>query len=287
MALFAVPPDSQFIQPKLLDGRWLQPGDSNALVANIDLSANEPDIAVGETVQLRVNGRAADWEVVGIVTPQLVGAGEPRPENPIAYVPYAYFATENRLADHVNRLNVAAEDNSASAQTALTRRLSNQFSERGIHLRNSDTNAHTRILAENLTMPVLLLLISMAFLFALVGGLSLMGTMSLNVLERTQEIGVIRSIGATGAVIMQIVVIEGVFVGLISWLFSVLLAYPMGWLMSTAVGISFIKVPLTYQFAPLGIFLWLGVVIVLAAIASVLPARNASRLVVREALAYE
>jgi len=70
-------------------------------------------------------------------------------------------------------------------------------------------------------------------------------------------------------------------------LLAVLLAYPMGLLMSNAVGISFIKVPLTYDFAPVGIFLWLGIVIVLAAIASYLPARNASHLIVREALAYE
>lgn len=124
MTIFAVPPDSQFIQPKLLDGRWLQPGDNNALVANIDLSVNEPTISVGETVQVRVNGNAAEWQVVGIVTPQLVGAGEPRPENPIAYVPYAYFAAENRLSEHVNRLNIAAEDHSEAVQTALTRQIS-------------------------------------------------------------------------------------------------------------------------------------------------------------------
>jgi len=287
MTLFAVPANSQFLTPTLLNGRWLQPGDTNALVANIDFTTNEPTVQVGEMVRLRVNGKESDWEVVGIVTPQLVGAGEPRPENPIVYVPYKYFSDEQRLPGQANRLNVASLDTSATAQAALAHQITEHFHERGFHVRNTDTNAHTRVLAENLTMPVLLLLLSMAILFALVGGLSLMGTMSLNVMERTKEIGVIRSIGGTSGDIMQIVVVEGVFVGLISWLLAVLLAYPMGLLMSNAVGISFIKVPLTYDFAPVGIFLWLGIVIVLAAIASYLPARNASHLIVREALAYE
>ncbi len=287
VTMFAVPPDSQFLTPTLINGRWLTPDDTNALVANIDLTTNEPAIALGETVRMRVNGQEADWEVVGIVTPQLVGTGEPRPENPIVYVPYAYFAAENGLLGRVNRLNIQGTRSEPPAQTQLSRQVRDHLHDRGFHIQFTDTNAHTRAIAENLTMPVLLLLLSMALLFALVGGLSLLGTMSLNVLERTQEIGIIRSIGGTSRTIMQIVVVEGVFVGLISWLLAALLAYPLGWVMSTAVGISFIKVPLIYDFAPIGILLWLGIVTVIAVLASYLPARNASRLVVREALAYE
>lgn len=40
-------------------------------------------------------------------------------------------------------------------------------------------------------------------------------------------------------------------------------------------------------FTSQGVFIWLGVVIVLSFIASILPARNASRLTIREVLAYE
>ena len=40
-------------------------------------------------------------------------------------------------------------------------------------------------------------------------------------------------------------------------------------------------------FTPLGILLWLGVVIVLSIIASIIPARNAARLTINEVLAYE
>jgi putative ABC transport system permease protein len=127
----------------------------------------------------------------------------------------------------------------------------------------------------------------MAFLFAAAGGLSLMGTMSLNVLERTQEIGIMRAVGATSHIVRQVIIVEGVFVGLVSWLLATLLAYPLGKVMSIAVGLSFIKVPLTYDFAPSGILYWLIIVMVLSIIASYLPARNASRLKGRAVLAYE
>jgi putative ABC transport system permease protein len=40
-------------------------------------------------------------------------------------------------------------------------------------------------------------------------------------------------------------------------------------------------------FSPLGFLIWLGLVILLAVFASILPARSAARLTIREVLAYE
>ncbi|MCP5094951.1 MAG: ABC transporter permease [Chloroflexi bacterium] len=287
ITLFAIPQDSQFVEPTLLNGRWFSPDDKKEIVLNIDLAADAPDIALNDEITMRINGRESEWQVVGTVTTQMVGVGEPRPEIPIAYVAYDDFETAVGGHGMVNRVVVGTMAHTAVAQSTLSDQLDARLKANDIRIRTIDTHTKMRTQAENLTMPILLLLLSMAVLFAFVGGLSLAGTMSLNVLERTQEIGIIRAIGAPGRDIMQIVIIEGVFVGLLSWLLAALLAYPMGWMMSAAVGISFIKVPLIYAFAPLGILLWLALVILLAIIASYVPARNASKLIVREALAYE
>ncbi|MFL7794697.1 MAG: ABC transporter permease, partial [Anaerolineae bacterium] len=156
-----------------------------------------------------------------------------------------------------------------------------------LNLRSVETNAKIRTQVENLTNPLLLVLAAMAVLFAVVGGLSLTGAMSLNVLERTQEIGILRAVGAPNRIVMQIVIVEGVIVGLVSWLIASLLAFPLGKIMSVMLGISFIKVPLDYAFAPSGIGLWLIIVLMLSVFASYLPAHNATRIVVRKALSYE
>ena len=50
-------------------------------------------------------------------------------------------------------------------------------------------------------------MLGMAVMIAIVGGLGLMGTMSINVLERTREIGVMRAVGASNGDIQGIVIV--------------------------------------------------------------------------------
>ena len=127
----------------------------------------------------------------------------------------------------------------------------------------------------------------MAILLAVVGGLGLMGTMSINVLERTREIGVMRAVGASNGAIFRVVIVEGIVIGLLSWLLGAAIAFPVSKMLSSQVGVQLLGAPLSYSFSTGGTLIWLVVVISLSALASFLPARGATRLTVREVLAYE
>jgi putative ABC transport system permease protein len=127
----------------------------------------------------------------------------------------------------------------------------------------------------------------MAVLIAIVGGLGLMGTMSINVLERTREIGVMRAVGASNLDIQSIVIVEGLVVGLISWGISIVLSFPITNVLTFGVGMAVLTSPMPAVYGLSGIIVWLLVTVVLATIASALPARRASRLTVRDTLAYE
>ena len=127
----------------------------------------------------------------------------------------------------------------------------------------------------------------MALLIALVGGLGLMGTMGMNIMERIREIGVMRAIGASSLDIQIIVVLEGILIGLVSWFTGVLLSIPITFALNYGVGTSMFNTPLDFVFGSQGIFAWLVGVLLLASLSSLLPAWNASRLTIRELLAYE
>ena len=130
-------------------------------------------------------------------------------------------------------------------------------------------------------------LLMMAILISLVGGLGLMGTMSLNVLERTREIGVMRAIGASNGDIQAIVIVEGMVIGLISWIASIALSIPLTLALATGVGLAILTAPMPAVFSATGIVTWLVTIILIGGVASALPAHRASSLTVRDTLAYE
>jgi putative ABC transport system permease protein len=127
----------------------------------------------------------------------------------------------------------------------------------------------------------------MALLTAVVGSIGLTGTMGMNVMERTREIGVMRSIGAVDWQVIKSVLFEGVFIGLISFILGALLSFPITWMLSGIISVSIFETPIALAFSWQGFVIWLGLVLVLSAVASLLPARHAARLTIREVLAYE
>ena len=134
---------------------------------------------------------------------------------------------------------------------------------------------------------IITLLAIMAVIIALVGGVGLSGVLALNVLERRREIGVMRSIGASNWQVIRLYVGEGMLLGIVSWLIALPLSIPAAWFLATQ-GLSFaLQTQLVYRFTITGAVLWLLVIIVLALFASVLPARGAARVSVRESLAYQ
>src|SRR4029453_226493 len=79
-----------------------------------------------------------------------------------------------------------------------------------------------------------------AIMLALVGGLGLSGTMSTNVMERSREVGVMRAIGASDGGVQRIFMIEGLFIGLISWLIGTAVALPFTYMLNAMVGNAFL-----------------------------------------------
>jgi putative ABC transport system permease protein len=133
---------------------------------------------------------------------------------------------------------------------------------------------------------IITLLAAMAVIIALVGGVALSGVLSINVLERRREIGVMRAIGASSFQIFWLTIGEGLLLGWLSWLIALPLSIPAGLLLTFGLS-AIMHGELFYDFSVWGMFYWLGIVTVLAVVASLLPARGATRVSVRESLAYQ
>ncbi len=281
--MIAVPNDSRLIDPILLSGRWLLPGDQNAIVLNDQFQAQFPGLQIGDTLKLQIGDQDSEWVVVGFF--QLAG----KIGGLAAYINLDYLETlPGQVQGQATTFRVVAEGHPDSAAQkvlasqveALLEANNFQISDLSTGSRVNDSSAAGFAVLTNF-------LLVLAILTALVGSIGLTGTMSMNVMDRTREIGVMRSIGASDPILMSMVLAEGLVIGWLSWLIGALLAFPISRLMSDLVTQALFGVPSNYGFTITGFLLWLGLVSALAVLASAVPARSAARLTIREVLAYE
>ena len=277
--LMAPQVEAGLLTPAMLQGRWLQPQDDHAIVISTGILKDEPDLRVGGDLVLKLEGRNVTFHIVGLA----LGMGLA----PNLYAGYADVARITHSGAQTDYLMVVTGRSAVSAQAQDAAALEAHFKQNGLRVSSIQLMTEEGGKIQSGFSIVIVLALVMACLLAFVGGLGLMGTLSINVLERTREIGVMRAIGASDGAVARVFIVEGEVIGLISWLLGTLLAIPLSAAMSHEVGLAFLQSPLTNTFSTEGVWLWLVIVVVLAAGSSLWPARNAAQLTVRDALAYE
>ena len=274
--LYGVPPESKMTQPFIREGRWLQSGEEREIFLTANVFDVAPSIRVGDQIALKRGAYERLWRVVG-----RTGALGPQG--------FGKFEDVERMmgsSSAANMVVVKTEQHDLGFQTLVEGRLKERFHDLNMPITISRTGASLKQAAENQLNIVIMLLILMAILIGAVGGLGLASTMGLNVLERTREIGILRSLGAKTHVVRYMVIAEGELASLVSFLIAIPLSVPFSLGLGGTIGQQIILRPLDYTFSWMGMLIWLCVILVIALLASLLPADNAARLTIRETLAY-
>ncbi len=280
ISLLAPPAESALVKPILVEGRWLHPDDVRRITVSESILTEFPNLKAGDYLHLKVNGQEEDWQVVGVF--KFIGQ-----QGTIGYAPFEYISRMNNQSNRSYSYRVVTTHHDRTYQDMMADYLDSYLRDNGFKVRKAEAGlASLDTALESLDILVTFLLI-MALLTASVGSMGLTGTMSMNVLERTREIGIMRSIGAKDSVIMRTVIAEGVVIGLISFALALVLSVPFTYLLSTIISVTIFETPIKVVFTFMGYAIWIALVLVLSALASILPARNAARLTIREVLAYE
>jgi putative ABC transport system permease protein len=278
--IVAPPADSPLVKPILVSGRWIQPSDERKLTISESILPYYPNLKPGDFLPLKINSRTQQWQVVGIF--QFVGQ-----QGILAYAPLEYVSQVNDLVNQSTSFRIATVQHDRAYQNKMAETIDHYFRTNKFNVLQSQAGLASLDTASQSLDTLVTFLLIMALLTATVGSMGLAGTMGMNVLERTREIGIMRAIGAVDSIIMRTIIAEGMVIGLISFGLAIILSVPFTYLLSYIVSLAVFETPIKTVFTITGYLIWLALILVLSVVASILPARNAARLTIREVLAYE
>ncbi len=283
--LLGVPLPTQLFGYQMLAGRWLDEQDSFAIVLD-EVLADEVGVGVGDWVTLKFEEKQeSDWQVVGLSF--------------IPLIPNTAMAPRDVLLHDMGYIGrsqvvwIQIKETSYQGQIEVAKNIRDFYETNHIDVNPQrglfgmgDSTAETATTITSQLNFLYILLGVMSVVIAAVGSIALSGALSLSVMERTREIGVMRAIGASSWTIFRLFIGEGLILGWLSWLIALPLSIPAGRVMVSAVG-SALESELFYTFDMSGSIIWLVIITILSIIASWLPARGATRISVRESLAYQ
>jgi putative ABC transport system permease protein len=276
----AYPADTtMLVRPPLRQGRWLDPGETGVIVlSQVTLANTGLDAHPGDSVQLRIGGESTSWRIVGIVEERADGGG--------AYVTAEGMAQATDQPPRSNNLRIATDQHDETTRQTVADAVGRALADAGFDERSADSVARHEAATGGHLAPILIILLATALPMGLIGCIGLASTMSANVLERTREFGVMHAIGARPKAVRRVVVAEGVLVALVSCLVAALPALGLTAALGALLGDLFFNAPLPFRFSVLAAGIWTALVVLGAMLATEAAASRASRLTVREALAY-
>ena len=275
----AVPENAAFYKPDLMKGRWLQEGDTNAIVVSFEFLKQEPDYELGSSVSFRFGDDIRELQIVGIIYE--IGQSS---------IYMSQSGCELLVPEYAQRncINIVTRHTNGH-RSAQYNRISEHISKKGVSILQAVTKTDKqKILSGHFTTTLLAFLI-VAFLAVVVAGFGLATTMKVQVKERTREIGILKAIGANARQVSSIISAESIYTCLFSFIFCLLLSIPFSVLAIQIIGVSILEIPLTIS--PFSIaaslVIWFIFILIVGRLASRKAAKQAAGLTVKTAFVIE
>lgn len=272
-------PVSGGYRQQVLEGRWLAGNDTNAVVINESI-AQKTGLKVGDWISLHDDVNSGQWQIVGIARDY---------SNPTALgVMLAPLSEINAIrhypADFVDHLLITSTSSRQADINSLSKRIDDFLSQNGM---GAMVSTSAQQVANNQSAFLVLygMFYSVVAIVALVGAIGLFNSLAMGVVERRREIGILRSMGATGRKVAQVFLAEGIGLGVIGWLLAVLIGVPAAYGFVTL--LSNVLLHVTFVFNPMSLIVMFGFIVIVATVASVGPVFAASRVKIASTLRYE
>ncbi len=278
LAVMGPPPGTALVHFPVRAGRWLGDGDveGEGVVLNHSAAAQVPAVGIGDPVRLSVDGTKIAGRVVGVVEEVGAQAG--------VYVPQARLARAMGEPGDARLFRLSTEARDPEERARIVSTVEEELAANGAALQSVLPLAEHRTAVGDHVLVLVRTLVAMAVIFAFVGALGLASAMGTNVVERTREIAVMRTLGATPQRLARMLLGEALALAGLSFVLACALSIPLTWLVGMVVGKLGFLAPLPLVFAPGAALAWLALLVLVAVAATLVPARRAAALAIGEAV---
>jgi len=276
------------VTTELESGRYLQLGDSNAVVIGYSLAHNVFLQPITRNRPITIGGKT--FKVVGIFA-QSGGFGGT--DNAV-YMPAD--SARDVISETVGRnqftsitVKIADQNLADSVKADIEQKL---MMSRHVNSRTRDFTvtafASIQQQISSVTQAITMFLGAIAAVSLLVGAVGIANTMFMSVMERTRQIGLLKSLGATDSEVMKLFLIESGLFGVVGGLIGITLGILISVLISS-IGLQMMGPggAMTTVIPPTLIIFALAFSIIVGVLSGVAPARNAAKMNPVDALRFE
>jgi putative ABC transport system permease protein len=274
LLLCGYPVETRLLTLPLREGRWPAATEADAVVINRHVQEGAPGLRLGDQITVKFRERKTKVRVVGIV--EEIGT-------PVIYAAFPVFENITGLGDGSAILRVKTKGDrhdlvaGALEQALLDARLTPSLVNTKREFRAS-LEEHFAVVGGVMKM--------IALASALIGAITLIATVSLGVIERGREIGVIRAIGARPRAVIAIFLVEGGAVAFLSAILSIAGGIILARLLNGMAERQLLHVAVPLYVSRLGLGL-LSAGVLLVVLGVWLSVSRILQMSVRDALAYE
>jgi putative ABC transport system permease protein len=258
---------------ELSEGRFLRPGDRYKVVIGSGIANDtfDKDIHVGDSVMINLQ----QFQVIGVQKKSGGFEGDRNIRIPIDTAREIFSEPKEVTAIFMNvKDGYSVDDVAESAKRKLRKERNVKEGEEDFTVQ---TSAQTIATIKAILGVIQAVLVGIAAISLLVGGIGIMNTMYTSVVERTREIGIMKSVGARNSSILIIFLIESGLLGLLGGIIGVLAGLGLSKIAEVVAFRYGVESLQAYMGAPL-IIGALAFAFIIGSVSGTLPARQASML---------
>lgn len=276
MDLKLAPLKTELFVPEMMKGHWLS-GNPDEVVVNHVFISKYPQISIGSNLTLKIKDKIKTFRVAGIIRELFSGTA--------VYISKSNLAGLTRMSGKTNNLLLAFESRNQNPESFTKLEQWFQAGKYPVSFVFRKDQYKDRVIDHLVIITSMLIMVTV--LLIIVGGLGLITTMSINIMERIREMAILKAIGVTNKKLYGLTVKEGFLIGFMSWLIALILSFPISYYLGNKFFNIFFETSLNFSMSLTGIAVWFAIIIVFSSIAVLIPARNANRKSVALGLSYE